>query len=291
MIYLQSAINGVGIGSMYALVGLAAMFVLRVTGVLNFAVGGIVILGGLLATSLTGIPAGLLIVVMIALGAPAGVIAHFASTRWLRQSSTNQFSGVLVTVALATALQGLGYLLYSSDVRFAPRIVKQHSYQLTDSLTVDTSTLVLLAAVAVGYIACWLVLDKVNLGRALRAVSDDRVAARLAGLSIVRIELASYAILGALAFFVGSVAAQVVGVTADNVFPILVGALFGLVLGGSGNVLGPLVGGMLIGMAQSIANARLSQFWGVVVELAVALVVLGVAPGGIFPDRRMRSVA
>jgi branched-chain amino acid transport system permease protein len=290
MIYLQSAINGVGIGSMYALVGLAAMFVLRVTGVLNFAVGGIVIIGGLLATSLTGVPAGLLIVVMIALGAPAGVVAHFASTRWLRESS-NQFSGVLVTVAMATALQGLGYLLYSSDLRFAPRIVKLHSYQLTDSLTVDTSTLVLLGAVAVGYVACWLILDKANLGRALRAVSDDPVAARLGGLSVMRVELASYAILGALAFFVGNVAAQVVGVTADNVFPILVGALFGLVLGGSGNVLGPLIGGLLIGMAQSIANARLSQFWGVVIELGVALLVLGIAPGGIFPDRRTRSVA
>ena len=79
--------------------------------------------------------------------------------------------------------------------------------------------------------------------------------------------------------------------TADNVFPTLVGALFGLILGGSGNLLGPLIGGFLIGMAQSVTNARLSDFWGTAVDLLLVVVVLAAVPGGIVADRRQRSVA
>lgn len=289
MLYVQSAINGLGIGSLYALVGLAAMFVLRVTGVLNFAVGGIVVLGGLFSSSFSGIsPVAVLVVTTLA-GAPVGVAVHFLSTRWLRGSS--QFAGVLITVAMASALQGLAYLLYSSDLRYAPQIFAPRSFRMSGSLTVDNGTLMLLASVAVGYLACWLLLDHTTLGSALRAVSNDRIAARLAGMRVLRIELTAYAILGSLTFFVGNISAQVNGVSPDNVFPVLVGALFGLILGGSGNPLGPLIGGFLIGMAQSVANARLSNFWGTVVDLLLVVVVLAVLPGGIFADRRQRSVA
>jgi len=289
LIYLQSAVNGLGIGSLYALVGLAAMFVLRVTGIVNFAVGAIVVLGGLFSSSLAGIPPVAVLVLTALVGVPVGVAVHFMSTRWLRGRS--QFAGVLVTVAMASALQGLAYLLYSSDLRYAPQIFAPRSFQLSSSLTVDNGTLLLLAAVVVGYLACWLVLDHTTLGSALRAVSDDPVAARLVGLRVRRIEITAYAVFGALAFFVGNVYAQVDGVTADNVFPTLVGALFGLILGGSGNLLGPLIGGFLIGMAQSVTNARLSDFWGTVVDLLLVVVVLAVVPGGIVADRRQRSVA
>jgi branched-chain amino acid transport system permease protein len=289
LIYLQSAVNGLGIGSLYALVGLAAMFVLRVTGIVNFAVGAIVVLGGLFSSSLAGIPPVAVLVLTALVGVPVGVAVHFMSTRWLRGRS--QFAGVLVTVAMASALQGLAYLLYSSDLRYAPRIFAPRSFQLSSSLTVDNGTLLLVAAVVVGYLACWLVLDHTTLGSALRAVSDDPVAARLVGLRVRRIEITAYAVFGALAFFVGNVYAQVDGVTADNVFPTLVGALFGLILGGSGNLLGPLIGGFLIGMAQSVTNARLSDFWGTVVDLLLVVVVLAAVPGGIVADRRQRSVA
>ena len=289
MIYLQSAVNGLGIGSLYALVGLAAMFVLRVTGIINFAIGGIVVLGGLFSSSLAGIPPVAVLVLTALAGAPVGVAVHFMSTRWLRGRS--QFAGVLVTVAMASALQGLAYLLYSSDLRYAPQIFAPRSFQLSSSLTVDNGTLLLVAAVVVGYLACWLVLDHTTLGSALRAVSDDPVAARLVGLRVRRIEITAYAVLGALTFFVGNVYAQVDGVTADNVFPTLVGALFGLILGGSGNLLGPLIGGFLVGMAQSVTNARLSDFWGTVVDLLLVVVVLAAVPGGIVADRRQRSVA
>jgi branched-chain amino acid transport system permease protein len=288
MIYLQSVINGIGIGSSYALVGLAALFVLRVTGVMNFAVGGIVVLGGLLATSLTAVPAPLLVLLMVLVGAPAGVAAHYASTRWMRQSS--ELSAVLITVALATGLQGIAFLIYGSDLRYSNELVRLRGFRIGASLTVDSGTLVLVAAVALGYVACWILLDHSHLGRALRAVSDDRDAARLVGLSVTLVELAAYAILGSLAFFVGDVSSQVVGISAEGVFPVLVGALFGLVIGGDGKVVGPLVGGMLVGVVQSVANATMSQFWGTVVVLLLVLTTLSVAPKGMFPDRRMRSV-
>jgi branched-chain amino acid transport system permease protein len=118
---LQSLVNGVGLGALYALVGLAAAFVLRVTKIMNFAVGGIVVLAGLLAASATGLPAPLRLVLLLIIGAPAGVFLHLMSTRWLaghqRQGQEHDLGGVLVTVALATALQGLAYLLFGSDLR------------------------------------------------------------------------------------------------------------------------------------------------------------------------------
>lgn len=291
---LQSLVNGIGLGALYALVGLAAAFVLRVTKIMNFAVGGIVVVAGLLAASVTDLPAGLRLLLLLLVGAPAGVAAHLVSTRWLagrpRSAQEHDLGGVLVTVALATALQGLGYLLFGSDLRYATPVVPAHTFGLGGGVTVTTGTLVLVAAVALGAFASWIVLERSGLGRALRAVSDDVVTARLSGVRVSTIAHLAYGLLGVLCFFVGDVSAQVVGVTPDNVFHIIVGALFGLVIGGGDRIIGPIVGGLVVGVTEAMVNARGGQFVANLVQLGLVLVILLVAPRGLFPDRTSRAV-
>ncbi|MEV6900302.1 branched-chain amino acid ABC transporter permease [Amycolatopsis sp. NPDC051372] len=291
---LQSLINGIGLGALYALVGLAAAFVLRVTKIMNFAVGGIVVLAGLAAASFSGVPPVLRLVLLLVVGAPVGVIVHLVSTRWLAgrqsQSQEHDLGGVLVTVALATALQGLGYLLFGSDLRFAKPVVSAHTFSLGGGITITTGTLLLVGAVVLGGAASWLVLERSSLGRALRAVSDDAVTARLSGVRVSTMAFVAYALLGVLCFFVGDISAEVVGVTPDNVFHIIVGALFGLVIGGGDRIVGPIVGGLIIGIAEAVVNGRGGQFAATVVELGLVLVILLVAPRGLFPDRTSRVV-
>jgi branched-chain amino acid transport system permease protein len=291
---LQSLVNGIGLGALYALVGLSAAFVLRVTKIMNFAVGGIVVLAGLLAASSTFLPAPLRIVLLLVVGAPAGVVAHMLSTRWLagrqHHGQEHDLGGVLVTVALATALQGLGYLLFGSDLRYATPVVPAQTFLLGGGITVTTGTLVLVGAVVIGAIASWAVLERSGLGRALRAVSDDAVTARLSGVRVSTMAYVAYALLGVLCFFVGDVSAQVVGVTPDNAFHIIVGALFGLVIGGGDRIVGPIIGGLIIGVAESVVNARAGQFTANVVQLGLVLVILLMAPRGLFPDRTSRAV-
>ena len=151
---LQSLVNGVGLGALYALVGLAAAFVLRVTKIMNFAVGGIVVLAGLFAASSSGLPPALRLILLLLVGAPAGVLVHLVSTRWLEGRSQrpqeHDLGGVLVTVALATALQGLGYLLFGSDLRYATSVVPAATLSLGGGITVTTGTILLVAAVALG---------------------------------------------------------------------------------------------------------------------------------------------
>ena len=291
---LQSLVNGVGLGALYALVGLAAAFVLRVTKIMNFAVGGIVVLAGLFAASSSGLPPALRLILLLLVGAPAGVLVHLVSTRWLEGRSQrpqeHDLGGVLVTVALATALQGLGYLLFGSDLRYATSVVPAATLSLGGGITVTTGTILLVAAVALGGVASWFVLERSGLGRALRAVSDDATTARLSGVRVATMAYLAYALLGVLCFFVGDVAAEVVGVTPDNVFHIIVGALFGLVIGGGDRIVGPIVGGLIVGLTESVVNARGGQFTATVAQLGLVLVILLVAPRGLFPDRTSRAV-
>ncbi|MBE1494117.1 branched-subunit amino acid ABC-type transport system permease component [Amycolatopsis lexingtonensis] len=291
---LQSLFNGIGLGALYALVGLAAAFVLRVTKIMNFAVGGIVVLAGLTAASLAGVPPLPRLVLLLVAGAPVGALVHLVSTRWLASrpghGQEHDLGGVLVTVALATALQGLGYLLFGSDLRFATPVVPARTLALGGGITVTTGTLLLVAAVVLGGLGSWVVLERSRLGRALRAVSDDPVTARLSGVRVPTMAFLAYALLGVLCFFVGDISAEVVGVTPDNVFHIIVGALFGLVIGGGERIAGPIVGGLVIGIAEAVVNARGGQFTATVVQLGLVLVILLVKPRGLFPDRTSRVV-
>jgi branched-chain amino acid transport system permease protein len=290
MVFFQYVINGIAIGSQYALVGLAAMFVVRVTQVINFAVGGLVVLAGLLAAvTFEGIPPIVVLIMLIVLGAPAAMLLHIVSTRLLNNNDPD--TGILVTVATATALQGLGYYFYGPELKVADAAIPLKTFRIGDELTATSGTFQLLGAVVLSFIACWFTLERTGLGRSLRAVSDDPEAARIIGIKVRTVVYSAHGILGILCFFIGGLLAQVNGTTPDRVFPILIGALFGLVIGGSDRVIGPVVGGLSIGIIESVAFSRSgSQFGAAVVVLIGVLGMLMIAPGGIFQTRTTRAV-
>jgi branched-chain amino acid transport system permease protein len=292
--YVQSAINGLGIGALYALVGLAAAFAFRATKIMNFAVGGLVILGGLIAAKLTNVPAVVVLLILLAAGGPAGIALHLVSTRWLEhrrdEAGDGEFSGVLVTISIATALQAFMYYAFDADLHYTPQIVPAKTFHLGSTLTITSGTLTLLVALAIGYLACWFILERSRGGRALRAVSDDAMTARLSGIRVSSVAYMAYATLGILCFFAGDISAQVAGVNAIAVFSVLLGALFGVTVGGTSRMVGPLVGGMLIGVVQSFADTLTNPFWSSLIVLGLVAGVLMVSPEGLFNRYALRTV-
>ena len=291
--FLNHLINGVSLGSIYAIIALGYTMVYGIAKMLNFAHGDVIMVGGYMcfcATTYLGwpAPAGVLLAVVVCTA--LGVVIERLAYKPLRMAPS---LAVLITaIGVSYFLQNAALLIWGSGQKSFTSVVKGSPFQLFDGqLTVTPVTLVTVLACIVIMIVLTLFTNKSKMGTAMRAVSEDKGAAQLMGINVNTTI--------SLTFAIGSGLAAIAGVLLCSAYPTLMpttGSMPGIkaftaaVFGGIGSSPGAFVGGILLGVIEIFAGAYISTQLSNAIVFAVLILVLLVKPDGLLGKRVSEKV-
>ena len=288
---IQTLISGLSLGSIYALIALGYTMVYGIAKMLNFAHGDIIMVGAyavITAVFTMGLPPFIAILISIALCALLGIVIEFLAYRPLRQA---QPLAVLITaIGVSYLLQNLALLIYGSEQKAFPTIVALPTVHI-GGVYIDGITLATLVVTAVIMVALSLFINKTRMGKAMRAVSEDKEAAELMGISVNRTITVTFAIGSALA----GVAAIFYGAAYTYIRP-TTGAMPGIkaftaaVFGGIGSIPGAMLGGILLGVIEQLSKTYISTLWADAIVFGVLVVVLVVTPTGLLGKKISEKV-
>ena len=292
-LFLSYLLNGISLGSIYAIIALGYTMVYGIARMLNFAHGDVIMIGAYVcfcATQYMGLPPVLGLLIAIIACTALGVTIERLAYRPLRQAAS---LAVLITaIGMSYLLQNLALLIWGSNPKNFTSLVNIGSISLLGGeLLISDETIVTVLANIVIMIALTLFTGRTKLGKAMRAVSEDRGAAELMGISVNRTITVTFAI--------GSALAAVAGVLLCSSYPTLqptTGSMPGIkaftaaVFGGIGSIPGAMIGGVLLGVIEILGKAYVSTELGDAFVFAVLIVVLLVKPTGLLGKRVSEKV-
>ncbi len=282
--FLSHLVNGISLGSVYAIIALGYSMVYGIAKMLNFAHGDVIMVGAYIAfcvmqyMGLSSVPAVLAAMVVCTL---LGVIIERLAYKPLRQATS---LAVLITaIGMSYFLQNAALLIWGANPKVFPSVVSIPAIRLLNGgLQITGETIVTILANIIIMIALTLFTGKTKMGKAMRVVSEDKGAAELMGIN-VNLTIS-------VTFAIGSALAAIAGVLLCSSYPALMpttGAMPGIkaftaaVFGGIGSIPGALVGGLLLGIIEILGKAYVSTELADALVFAVLIVVLLVKPTGL----------
>lgn len=281
--------SGVVNGLIYALVGLAFVLIFRVDGVINLALGECVMLGALFGYSLVsdfGLPLAVGAVGALALGGGVGATTELAVLRAL--GNRDPLRMMILTFGLALVMQNVARRIWSTDLYSigsfpgVPAVIR-----IIYDRTVVQGQAVWVAALATLVFGTWaFVLRVTALGRDVRASSDDREMAEAVGIPSGRLVLGAYIVACGLGALLGFFVLPLIFFTYAGGTLLGLKGLVAALVGGLYRPLGPLAGGLILGIGESATAGYYSADWKDVSVFAVLIAVLLVRPNGVLPEVR-----
>lgn len=291
--FLENLINGISLGSIYAVIALGYTMVYGIAKMLNFAHGDVIMVGGYVTfLSMTGL--GLSPWLSVALSVVActvlGIVIEKVAYKPLRQATS---LAVLITaIGVSYFLQNAALLLFGANPVSFTSVVNIPSITLLDGQIVisgETSAAILASVLIV--VVLTLFVNKTKSGRAMLAVSEDRDAAQLMGVNVNATI--------SLTFAIGSALAAIAGALLCSASPSLsntTGAMPGIkafvaaVFGGIGSIPGAMIGGILIGVIEILGRVYISPQLSDAIVFAVLILVLIIKPTGIMGKKQAEKV-
>ena len=294
MSFISYLINGLSLGSVYAIIALGYTMVYGIAKMLNFAHGDVIMIGAYIAfLSITNAGLSPLIAILISMVACTvfGLIIEKVAYRPLRNASSSL--AVLITaIGVSYLLQNVALLLFGANAKTFPTIISWKGLTLADGkLTISGETIVTILVCIIIMVFLMLFVQRTKPGQAMRAVSEDRGAALLMGINVNGTI--------ALTFAIGSGLAAIAGVLLCSAYPSLTpytGAMPGIkafvaaVFGGIGSIPGALIGGLLLGIIEIFGKAYISSQMADAIVFAVLIVVLLVKPTGLLGKKIQEKV-
>lgn len=286
-VFLQSLVSGILIGGVYALIGIGLTIIFGVMRVINFAHGDILMVGMYL-TYIIFTWFGIDPFVSVALCIPlmflfGGLTQKVFINRVLGALPQNQ---ILLTIGLGLIMSNTMMLIFTSDYKILTTSYSSGSINLA-GISVSTPLAISFLITAAITAALYWFLMKTDTGQAIRATAQDREAAQLMGINVRRMSIIAFGIGAALAGTAGALISPTY-----YIFP-QVGSTFTLkafvitVLGGMGSIVGATLGGVIIGVAESLGAVYISSGWKDVVVYVLFLLVLLFKPSGLMGKSRM----
>ena len=284
MTFLSYLVSGLSLGSIYAIIALGYTMVYGIAKMLNFAHGDVIMVGGYMsfvATTHLGWPPLASILLAMLVCTLLGVTIERLAYKPLRAAPS---LAVLITaIGVSYLLQNAALLIWSSNPKSFTSVVSLPSLKLFNGeLTIPSVALVTIAACIVIIIVMSFIIGNTKIGKAMRAVSEDKEAAQLMGISINQTISVTFAI--------GSALAAIAGVLLSSAYPILMpttGAMPGIkaftaaVFGGFGSIPGAFWGGLLLGLVEIFGKAYISSLLSDAIVFSILILVLLVKPTGL----------
>ena len=284
-LFLSYLISGISLGSVYAIIALGYTMVYGIAKMLNFAHGDIIMIGAYISfctMQYLHLPPILSVALAMIVCTVLGVVIEGLAYRPLRQAPS---LAVLITaIGMSYLLQNSALLIWGSNPKSFPSVISLPSISLLNgSLLISGETLVTILANIVIMLALTAFTGRTKMGKAMRAVSEDKGAAELMGINVNTTISVTFAI--------GSALAAVAGVLLCSSYPTLMpttGSMPGIkaftaaVFGGIGSIPGAMAGGILLGVIEILGKAYISTERGDAFVFAVLIIVLLVKPSGLF---------
>jgi len=296
LFFVEVTLSGLMAGVMYSLVALGFVLIFKASGIFNFAQGVMALFAALTLVGLMekfGFPIWLAII---------GTIAVMIALAWLIErvmlrQLVNQEPIILfmATIGLAYVLEGMGDILWGSDVKLLDLGIPQGAWEWLYIRGIYIEKLEMFAAGTAAIMVAFLAVffQKTRIGRALRAVADDHQAALSVGISLHTIWVIVWSVAGVVALVAGIMWGSKSGVQ-FSLSLIALKALPVLILGGFTSVPGAIIGGMIIGVGEKVAEVYLGPFVGGAIEnwfaYMLALAFLLFRPQGLFGERIIERV-
>ena len=282
MAFITQVLNGLQLGSIYALVALGYTMVYGIILLLNFAHGDIIMVGAYiswLVMSKLGLNPAIAVVLSIVGCMLLGVLIDKVAYAPLRDAP--RLSILITAIGVSYFLENGSQLLFGADAKVVPAYTSVSNIQVGD-LTLSFSAIVTVVVTAVATVVLTFLVQKTKLGKAMRAVSEDMGAARLMGINVNTTISFTFAVGSALAG-IGAVLYCMAYTQASPTMGIMLGtkAFVAAVLGGIGFIPGAVIGGLLVGFAEVFVSAIGLSVWQDAVVFLLLIVVLIVKPTGL----------
>ena len=281
---IQTLVSGIGTGCIYGLIGIGFCVIYNASGIVNFAQGVFVMLGGMITHALftrAGLPLPLAALLAICVVSLFGMAIERLVVRPLWRRNATMFVMILATLAAQIVIERLTLLVAGDQPKTFPGLSEAPPFKLAgvaisvQLLWVAGVSLLLVAALAVFF-------ARSRTGRAMRACSINREAAALQGIPVSRMLSFSFALSAGL----GAVAGILITPTQYTAFnvgvPFAISGFIAAILGGFGSAGGALAGGIMLGVAQAAAIVMFGAGFKNVAALSILLVFLLARPGGLF---------
>ena len=282
--FLSYLVNGISLGSVYAIIALGYSIVYGIAKILNFAHGDVIMVGAFMSFSTTqywGMSPMVSVLISVVVCTLLGMTIERLAYKPLRKATS---LAVLITaIGMSYLLQNLALLIWGANPKSFSSVVSIGTLSLFDGqLRITGETVVTVLANLVIMIALTLFTGKTKMGKAMRAVSEDRGAAELMGINVNATI--------SMTFAIGSGLAAIAGVLLCSAYPVLMpttGSMPGIkaftaaVFGGIGSIPGALIGGILLGVIEILGKAYVSTELGDALVFAVLIIVLLVKPTGL----------
>ena len=284
MSYLQYLINGISIGSVYAIIALGYTMVYGIAKMLNFAHGDVIMVGAYISfcvTNYLGLPAWVSILAAVVVCTLLGITVEALAYKPLR--GTPSLAVLITAIGVSYLLQNSAQLIWGSAPKNFTSIVTFDPFTLFGgSLVITGEVIYTIGASVLVMVGLTLFTTKTKMGKAMRAVSEDRDAAQLMGINVNQTI--------SITFAIGSALAAIAGVLLCSTVPTLMpttGSMPGIraftaaVFGGIGSIPGAMLGGILLGIIETFAKAFISSQFSDAIVFAVLILVLLVKPTGL----------
>ena len=284
MDFLAQIINGLHVGSIYALVALGYNMVYGIVQLINFAHGDIIMVGAYaayVALIVGGLPIWAAFLISIAVCAILGMVIERVAYRRLLVKNAPRISLLITAIGVSIFLQNLAQLIFTSSGKSFPNLFDVAPIMLGDMQIGFITILTILVSVVL-MIGLQILVKKTKIGKAMRATSEDPGAAKLMGINTNSVV--------SFTFGIGSALAAVGAVLYAEAYPVItpyMGSMLGLkafvaaVLGGIGSTPGAMVGGFVLGIAESLTKGYISTTLADAVVFGILILVLLFKPTGI----------
>ncbi len=280
---LAHLINGISLGSIYAIIALGYTMVYGIAKMLNFAHGDVIMVGGYIsfyAMTLLGLPVPVAVLAAVFVCTVLGIVVERLAYKPLRAATS---LAVLITaIGMSYFLQNAALLVWGANPKAYPNIFKDIQAVEYAGIRISPVAIVAIMANVVIMIALNLFTTRTKMGKAMRAVSEDKGAATLMGINV------NFTI--SLTFAIGSGLAAIAGVLLCTAYPTLMpttGSMPGIkaftaaVFGGIGSIPGAMIGGLFLGIIEIFARAYISSELADAIVFGVLIVVLIFRPTGL----------
>lgn len=284
MTFISNLINGISLGSVYAIIALGYTMVYGIAKMLNFAHGDVIMIGAYMsfcATAYLNLPPWVSIIIAVVVCTILGITIEGLAYKPLRKATS---LAVLITaIGVSYFLQNMALLIWGSAPKTFGTVVPFGSFSFFDGdLIVTSESIVTVLSCIVIMVCLTLFTKKTKIGKGMRAVSEDKDAAQLMGIN-VNVSIS-------VTFAIGSALAAIAGVLLCSTYHILVpttGSMPGIkaftaaVFGGIGSIPGAMIGGILLGVIEIFSKSYISTELSDAIVFAILIIVLLVKPTGI----------
>jgi branched-chain amino acid transport system permease protein len=288
--FLQQLINGIAWGSIYALIALGYTMVYGVLRLINFAHGDVYMVGafaGFYAVKWLGLAQeptifGAVAVFLLSMGCCGilGFVIERGAYKPLRKAP--RLTALITAIGVSLFLENAGQLIFGADPKFFPQIIAKKDVISSGGIILTNQQVIVLGVSLLLMVSLQLFVLKTKTGKAMRAVSFNREAASLMGISVDRIISITFVLGSALA----AAAAILVALTNPKIEPLMgimpgIKAFVAAVLGGIGNIPGAMLGGMIMGIAEVMVVGYLSSTYRDAIAFAILILILLFKPSGL----------